>query len=66
MDFSLVYGHLALPEVIRPIATSLNLYCLLGLLFVSLAHAYRPVRRPAAGLDRLEGSFDMERVLPEQ
>ncbi len=66
MDFSLVYGHLALPEVIRPIATSLNLYCLLGLLFASLAHAYRPVHRPAAGLDRLKGSFDIERVLPEQ
>jgi len=57
MDFSMVYRNLAIPEVVRPIATSLNLYCLVGLLFASLACAYRPVRRPAGGMERMEGSL---------
>jgi hypothetical protein len=66
MNYSPAYGDLNIPEVIRPIATSLNLYCLLGLLFVSLANAYRLVRRPAGEMERIERPFDMEGVLPEQ
>jgi alpha-1,2-mannosyltransferase len=65
-DYSLVYGQLNIPEVIRPILTSLNLYCLLGLLFASLTYAYRPVRRTAGGMRRVERAFDIEGVLPEQ
>jgi hypothetical protein len=66
MDYSFVYGQANIPEVVRPILTSLNLYCLLGLLFTSLSYAYRPARRTAVGMRRVEGPFDIEGVLPEQ
>ena len=65
LDLSVMYKQVPIPEMIRPVATSLNLLFLLGLLFASLTYVYRQARSSAGALHPGEHPLGMESRLPD-
>jgi hypothetical protein len=65
LDLSVMYRQVPIPEMIRPVATSLNLLFLLGLLFASLTYVYRRARSPAGAVHPGEPPLGVESHLPE-